>query len=245
MLSAENRRLVEAATETLRQAHRSEDHTVAAAARDSAGNVFTGMNVYHFTGGPCAEPVAIGQAVASARARLPLTAMVAVNERGVISPCGRCRQILFDACRDIDVLVRSADGLVAVPVAELLPYAFDRHAEEPGMPQTLHVWEGYLDAVRRRTKTSTIRVDDPVRPGAARLVFDHDASGTSTELHAEITDVVATTPAGLTEEDAVRDGFGDLAELRRALGRHYPGIQDAAEIDIVHFRLDAPHDGES
>ena len=37
------------------------NHTVAAAAYDSAGRIVTGVNVYHFSGGPCAEPVAIGR----------------------------------------------------------------------------------------------------------------------------------------------------------------------------------------
>src|SRR5690606_38239311 len=42
------------------------------AVMDSAGHIFTGVDVHHFTGGPCAEPVAIGQAVAAPHAQLPL-----------------------------------------------------------------------------------------------------------------------------------------------------------------------------
>jgi cytidine deaminase len=30
-------------------------HTVGAAVRDRDGRAFTGVNLYHFTGGPCAE----------------------------------------------------------------------------------------------------------------------------------------------------------------------------------------------
>jgi cytidine deaminase len=57
--------LIEAATRTLEVAHRNEDHhTVASAAMSSDGRIFTGVNIFHFTGGPCAEMVAIGVAVA-------------------------------------------------------------------------------------------------------------------------------------------------------------------------------------
>lgn len=70
------------------------NHTVAAAAMDSTGRIHTAVNDYHFTGGPCAELVVLG--VAAAAEAGPLTTMVAVGDsgRGVIAPCGRCRQVL-------------------------------------------------------------------------------------------------------------------------------------------------------
>jgi cytidine deaminase len=45
---------------------RSDDryHTTAAAARTEDGSVVLGVNVFHFTGGPCAELVVLGRAVA-------------------------------------------------------------------------------------------------------------------------------------------------------------------------------------
>lgn len=237
VLTTEERRLVDAATATLRDAHRSADHTVAAAAMDSAGNVFTGVNVAHFTGGPCAEPVAIGRAVATPEAVLPLTCIVAVHDRGVIAPCGRCRQILFDLYPEIRAVVRTKIGHETRPVRELLPYVFDWREIEPDTPQTLHVWEGYLDAIRSGSKTSTVRVDDPATVGTCRLVFDHDSQGTATSQLVEITRVVEGTAGDLTEDDARRDGFADLTELRAALATHYPGIEDRTRVDVVHFRL--------
>ncbi|MEQ3550481.1 ASCH domain-containing protein [Pseudonocardia nematodicida] len=239
MLSTAERRLVEAATATLVNAHRSDDHSVAAAAMDSAGNVFTGVNVFHFTGGPCAEPVAVGQAVAAAEAVLPLTCIAAVHDRGVIAPCGRCRQILFDLYPGIRAVIRTKIGHEAVPVRELLPFVFDWRELEPGVPQTLYVWEGYLDAIRAGTKTSTVRVDDPATVGPCRLVFDHDSEGTTTTQLVEITDVVEGTAGELTDDDARRDGFADLTGLTTALATHYPGIEDRTKVDVVHFRLPA------
>ncbi|ANY07238.1 ASCH domain-containing protein [Pseudonocardia sp. HH130630-07] len=236
MLTPPERRLVEAATATLRTAHRSADHTVAAAVLDSGGAVHTGVNVFHFTGGPCAEPVAVGQAVAAPGVRLPLLRVVAVHERGVIAPCGRCRQILFDLYPEIRAVVRTANGLAAVPVRDLLPYVFDQRALEPGVPQELHVWEGYLDAVRSGAKTSTVRVDDPATAGPCRLRFDHADTGTTTVEPVDVTDVVGCTVRDLTEDDARRDGFADLAALRRALAGHYPGIDDDTPVDVIRFR---------
>ncbi|HYJ68520.1 MAG TPA: ASCH domain-containing protein [Nocardioidaceae bacterium] len=236
MLTEREVTLVERANDVVAGVEPDDNHRVAAAAYDSDGRVFAGVNVYHFSGGPCAEPVAMGSAVAS-RARLPLTTMVAVNLRdGVISPCGRCRQMLFDYYPDIRVIVRGKAGLEAVPVAELLPYAFD--------PQTLghqalYFYDGYLDAVRGGTKRTTIRRHDPVTPGGVRLIFDHDDSP-STIVDAVVTHVESKSVAALDDDDAARDGFADRGELLSALRSHYPGIDESAEVDVVHFQLADP-----
>ena len=73
--------------------------------RDVAGQLFEGVNLYHFTGGPCAEPVALAVAAAGRAAPLELIAAVGNRGRGVLAPCGRCRQILFDTHPGIEVLV--------------------------------------------------------------------------------------------------------------------------------------------
>ena len=81
--------------------------TTGSAVLYSDGRIFTGINVSHFSGGPCAENVALANAIAAgvASAMSPgvgdgawLTTIVAVtnDERGMISPCGRCGQIMFD-----------------------------------------------------------------------------------------------------------------------------------------------------
>lgn len=40
------------------------DHTVGCATLASDGRIFTGINIFHFSGGPCAESVALGNAAA-------------------------------------------------------------------------------------------------------------------------------------------------------------------------------------
>ena len=50
---------------------------------------------------------------------------VANDNRGVISPCGRCRQMMLDYYPGIRVIVRNPAGeLVTVGMEELLPYAY-------------------------------------------------------------------------------------------------------------------------
>jgi cytidine deaminase len=63
-------------------------HTVGAAVRGADGKMYGGINVFHFTGGPCAELVALGQARASGAREL--TTIVAVGNwgRGPLAPCG-------------------------------------------------------------------------------------------------------------------------------------------------------------
>ncbi|KAL2060025.1 hypothetical protein VTL71DRAFT_9847 [Oculimacula yallundae] len=116
------------------------DHSVGCAALTSAGRIFTGVNVFHFSGGPCAENIAFGNAAAAGVSSTyapgikgpdgqveKITTCVAVwnDNRGVISPCGRCRQMMLDYYPDIRVIVRDPLGeLVTVGIDELLPYAY-------------------------------------------------------------------------------------------------------------------------
>ncbi|KIM98122.1 hypothetical protein OIDMADRAFT_182461 [Oidiodendron maius Zn] len=113
------------------------EHTVGSAAICSDGRIFTGINVFHFSGGPCAENAALANAtaagVASAMspgvgdgARLTMIIAVTNDDRGVISPCGRCRQMMFDFYPDIQVIVRDGSELRVVGMTDLLPFAYKR-----------------------------------------------------------------------------------------------------------------------
>ena len=115
----EEEQLVVAAQEALASAAMDDRHTVAAVGRNADGEVFTGVNVFHFTGGPCAELVVLG--VAAGRA--PLVSMVAVKQSGVVPPCRRCRQVLFDYFPDLQVVVGLGDQCrQTVSIRELLPW---------------------------------------------------------------------------------------------------------------------------
>ena len=55
-----------------------------------------------------------------------LTHIVAVgNEgKGILNPCGKCRQVLFDYHPNIRVVVKGAEGQKTVAVRALLPYLY-------------------------------------------------------------------------------------------------------------------------
>ncbi|KAL6228836.1 hypothetical protein BDW75DRAFT_127023 [Aspergillus navahoensis] len=123
-LTTEETALVETATLTINSIPVSEDYSVASAAVSSDGRVFTGVNVYHFTGGPCAELVVMGVAAAAGATQLTHIVAVGNNDRGVLSPCGRCRQVLLDLQSGVRVIVGKKGSERSVPIAELLPCSY-------------------------------------------------------------------------------------------------------------------------
>ncbi|MYV67077.1 cytidine deaminase [Streptomyces sp. SID2131] len=116
--------LVEAAAHVARTRCRGDNHTMAAAARARDGRIVTAVNAYHFTGGPCAELVLIGAAAAQGVYELDTIVAVGDRDRGVVPPCGRCRQALLDYFPALRVVVGRGDRLRAVPVADLLPETY-------------------------------------------------------------------------------------------------------------------------
>lgn len=116
--------LVEAAAYVARTRCRGDNHTVAAAARASDGRIITAVNAYHFTGGPCAELVLIGTAAAQGAYELDTIVAVGDRDRGVIPPCGRCRQVMLDYFPALKVIVGTGDRTRTVPVADLLPETY-------------------------------------------------------------------------------------------------------------------------
>ncbi|GAA5080168.1 cytidine deaminase [Streptomyces sp. SID10815] len=126
--------LVAAAAEVARTRCRGDHHTMAAAARARDGRVVTAVNAYHFTGGPCAELVLIGAAAAQGIYELETVVAVGDRDRGVVPPCGRCRQALLDYFPGLRIIVADGEGLRSVPVADLLPatYVWADHQLDAG-----------------------------------------------------------------------------------------------------------------
>ncbi len=119
--------LIQSASEMLARSGDGDNHTVAASLYAEDSLTYSGMNLYHFTGGPCAEIVALARLVSEGDGAKPLAIVaVADRERGVIAPCGRCREVLADYCPDIQVVLRTEDGIRAVPLKELLPFRYLR-----------------------------------------------------------------------------------------------------------------------
>lgn len=107
---------------------------VGAAVRDAEGRVHAGANVenaaYHL--GRCAEQSAI-QAMASVGGRKLVEVVVVSGADEPASPCGGCRQVLFEFGPDAVVwLVNEAGATRRHSVSELLPYGFSLAVEGDG-----------------------------------------------------------------------------------------------------------------
>nr|WP_240977847.1 ASCH domain-containing protein [Planctomonas sp. JC2975] len=210
------------------------DHTVAAAAMDTAGGIYTAFNDHHFTGGPCAELVVLG--VAAAAGAGPLTTMVAVGDkgRGVVSPCGRCWQVMLDQQPGCAVIVPTPDGPGLVNIRHLLPYSYGWPEAAP--QRFIRFNPRYYDAVLSGRKTATTRFDDPCFPGPAWLVFEFDEG--YKRLRGVVESVETKRFDEITDADARLEGGAIAEDLRTGLLGHYPGIRDEDSVDVVRFKLD-------
>lgn len=100
---------------------------VGAAVRTKEGKIYTGCNVESASYGltVCAERVAIWKAVSEGVQEFTEIAVVADTEE-LTPPCGACRQIIWEFCRDISVTFANLEGAAEViQMKELLPRAFD------------------------------------------------------------------------------------------------------------------------
>lgn len=171
-LSESGRRVVEAAERLAATLGNDPNHTVAAAAMDTAGRIHEAVNVYHFTGGPCAELVALGVAATAGAGPLVTIAAAGDRGRGLIPPCGRCRQALLDLHPDVQVAVPTDDGPTLRPIRKLLPdtYFFPDADARRIVRFDKHDYE----AVATARKTSTVRRDETIGPGPAIFFFEDD-----------------------------------------------------------------------
>jgi cytidine deaminase len=96
-------------------------HTMGAAVLAADGEMYGGINLYHFTGGPCAELVALGHARASGARELLTIVAVGNLGRGPVGPCGRDRQVLLDYHPGIRVILPTDHGVRSVRIKDLMP----------------------------------------------------------------------------------------------------------------------------
>ncbi|GAA0595049.1 cytidine deaminase [Kribbella sandramycini] len=125
-LTADDHELIELARRTVDANTDGPDgiYTMGAAVRGADGRTYAGINLYHFTGGPCAELVALGHARAAGARELTTIVAVGNENRGVQALCGRDRQILLDYHPTIRVILPGPGWAL---VTDLLPAAFPWH----------------------------------------------------------------------------------------------------------------------
>lgn len=84
---------------------------VGAVLEAASGRVYTGCNVENASYGltVCAERVAVWKALSEGESRFTRIAIVADTEE-LTPPCGACRQVLFEFCGDIEVILANLHG---------------------------------------------------------------------------------------------------------------------------------------
>jgi cytidine deaminase len=105
---------------------------VGAAVLTAQGQIFDGCNIESSSYGLtcCAERVALFKAL-SEGARDFICVAVAANTEEFCSPCGACRQVLWDYARDAQVLlINVKNDTKNLSLAALLPEAFDDHLQK-------------------------------------------------------------------------------------------------------------------
>jgi cytidine deaminase len=91
------------------------------------GKIFSGCNVENASYGlsNCAERTAIFSAVAQLGPQIEIRAVAVTNDHGVAcSPCGACRQVIYEFGPDAIVFFQGADGPKQAHITELLPEGF-------------------------------------------------------------------------------------------------------------------------
>ena len=138
-LSKADQELVAAATAAIKSRYRDDWQEVGAALRTRAGKIYTGVNLDAYLGrmAVCAEAVALGRAVVDI-GDAGIETIVAVRHPPpeqkdqaitVVSPCGACRELIFDYDRNARVIVPNGKKPAVVPIADLLPNKYTRGPE--------------------------------------------------------------------------------------------------------------------
>jgi len=129
-LSKEDLELIEAAKEAAVRLHVDDVHEVAAALRTKDKKVFTGIHIEASVGfaDVCGEVAAICTAVSHGYRDFDAIVAIWGDGKGtyeLLSPCGRCREVISDFNKDTWVIVGSLEHPYKVKVSDLLPLKYN------------------------------------------------------------------------------------------------------------------------
>jgi cytidine deaminase len=118
--------LLEAALNVRRQAYAPySQFYVGAAVMTDDGSIISGVNMENSSYGlsVCAERNTLACAVAQGRRKFLAMAIVS---KGAVTPCGACRQVIYDICGNIDIILADENGHVRkiTQTRDLFPEAF-------------------------------------------------------------------------------------------------------------------------
>lgn len=120
--------LIAAAKRARENAHaKFSNFRVGSALRASSGKIYSGCNVENATYGltVCAERVAIFKAISEGERKFDAIAVVTDTDT-LTPPCGACRQLIWEFCGDVPVILSNLQGATeTVAMRTLLPKPFD------------------------------------------------------------------------------------------------------------------------
>ena len=136
MLTDGDRELIEAARAAIKRRYRDDWQEVGAALRTRSGQIFIGVNLDAYLGrmAVCAEAVALGKVVTDF-GESGIDTIVAVRHPppdepdqtiAVVSPCGACRELIWDYDRNARVIVPGNGAPAVVAIGDLLPNKYSR-----------------------------------------------------------------------------------------------------------------------
>lgn len=99
---------------------------VGAAVYSESGGMYSGTNVENSSYGltVCAERIAVFKAVSEGYTDIKKIAVIAESEEAV-SPCGACRQVIFEFGDDVEVIMSNLKGNIRkYYIKDLLPHGF-------------------------------------------------------------------------------------------------------------------------
>jgi cytidine deaminase len=122
------KKLEAAAAKAMKNAHAPySNFRVGSAILLSSGKIYSGCNVENASYGMtnCAERTAIFSAVADLGPKIEIQAVAVTNDQGVpCSPCGACRQVIYEFGPDATIFFQGASGPKQAHITELLPEGF-------------------------------------------------------------------------------------------------------------------------
>jgi len=120
--------LIAAARHARENAHaKFSNFKVGAGLRAASGKIYGGCNVENATYGltVCAERVAIFKAISEGERKFDAIAVVTDTDR-LTPPCGACRQLIWEFCGDVPVVMSNLKGKTEViRMSQLFPKPFD------------------------------------------------------------------------------------------------------------------------
>jgi len=123
-----DKKLIQSAIDTCERLYKKDRHEVAAALRCKNGKVYTAIHIEAIYSGyadVCGEVAVICVAVADDQSEFDTIVAVAKNESGnykILEPCGRCRDVISDFGRDINVIIGDINNPQKVKVEDLIPH---------------------------------------------------------------------------------------------------------------------------